>query len=226
MKTLLLSFCLSSCLIGAPLKEGAQGITNLEKSLQESVRRDWPEASRIQVTQINTRIKSPDKATLMNINPRPALGAISFELAWEEKGRPQKTFGTAIVKVEEPVAIAIKNLNPGDSLNEETIRFESREVSRFSKNGIFSNWSDVENRVARAFIRAGSPVNPTQVETPAEIHRGEMVDLFLESPHLTISARMKALDNGRTGQWIRVENQNSKRIVRAKVVEHGRVALK
>ncbi|NBT59401.1 flagella basal body P-ring formation protein FlgA, partial [bacterium] len=65
-----------------------------------------------------------------------------------------------------------------------------------------------------------------QTETPSEIKRGEMVDLMFENPQLSITARMRALESGRTGQWIRVENQNSKRVVRARVISSGRVALK
>ncbi|MFM8270680.1 MAG: flagellar basal body P-ring formation chaperone FlgA [Pseudomonadota bacterium] len=216
MKSLIFGMLLCRAVIGSPL----------EHSLRELIRQDWPQASRIEVNQINTRLKAPEKATVMSLNPHPALGAVSFELAWEEKGEPKQTFGTAIVKVEEPVAIATKNVNPGEDLTDENIGFESREVSRFSKNGIFTRASDLEDKVARAFIRAGSIINPTQVETPSEIRRGETVDLFFESGPVSITARMKALDSGRTGQWIRVENQNSKRIVRAKVVEQGRVALK
>lgn len=217
MKTFCLFLSLSSVLLGAP---------KLEQALREMAKRDWPRASRVEVSQINTRVKAPEKAALMSANPRPALGAVSFELAWDENGQPRKTFGTAIVKVEEPVAIATTNLNPGDVISEENVRFEPREVSRFLRNGIFTDANELENKVARTFIRAGSLVNPTQVETPAEIKRGEVVDLFFENGPLTITARMKALDMGRTGQWIRVENQNNKRIVRAKVVDQGRVALK
>ncbi|NBX77347.1 MAG: flagella basal body P-ring formation protein FlgA [Proteobacteria bacterium] len=226
MKRVIVSFFLGSFLCAAPAPTKSQMPSQLEKALHESARRDWPQATRIEVTQINTRIKAPEKAALMSMQPRPALGAVSFELAWEEKGEPKHTFGTAIVKVEEPVAITTKNVNPGEALDEEVIRFESREVSRFSKNGIFTQPSELENKIARTFIRSGSIVSPTQVETPSEIKRGEMVDLLFENRQLSITARMKALDNGRTGQWIRVENQNNKRVVRAKVIDQGRVALK
>jgi len=226
MKKVFVSFLFGSLLWAAPGPISSQGPSKLEQSIRESARRDWPNASRVEVSQINTRGKAPEKAALMSLQPRPALGAVSFELAWEEKGEPKSTFGTAIIRVEEPVAIATKNLNPGDPLDEEGIRFENREVSRFSKNGIFTQTHELENKIARTFIRSGSIVNPTQVETPSEIKRGEMVDLLFENTQLSIKARMKALDNGRTGQWIRVENQNNKRIVRAKVIDQGRVALK
>jgi len=216
----------STLLIGAPVPVGEKTVSKLGQAIESQARKDWPEASRIEVSQISTRGKAPEKAVLMRVHPRPALGAISFELAWEEKGEARQAFGTAIVKVEEPVAIASKNLNPGDLLDEESIRFESREVSRFTKNGIFTNWNELEGKVARTFIRIGSLVNPTQTETPSEIKRGEMVDLMFENPQLSITARMRALESGRTGQWIRVENQNSKRVVRARVISSGRVALK
>jgi len=226
MKKLFVSILTCSFAWGATGPITSPPTSKLEQMIQQSARRDWPNAARVEVTQIKPRTQAPEKATLMSLQPRPALGAVSFELAWEEKGEPKHTFGTAIVRVEEPVAIATKNLNSGDALDEEAVHFQNREVSRFSKNGIFTQASELENKIARTFIRQGSIVSPTQVETPAEIRRGDMVDLFFENSQLSITARMKALDHGRTGQWIRVENQNSKRVVRAKVIDQGRVALK
>ena len=70
------------------------------------------------------------------------------------------------------------------------------------------------------------PVHRVQTESPAEIRQGQMVDLIFNNNQLLISARMKALEHGRLGNWIRVENPNSKRVIRARVSAPGQVAIR
>jgi len=199
---------------------------SIERSIERNARMDWPNASRIEVLQISSKKEIPPGATLQNVFPRPALGAVSFEAHWQNREGAHRTFGTAIVKVYQPVAVAATALKPQDGLDESKLRFEEREISKFSQNGVFTDWEHLENKIAKTFVKAGSVLHVTQVETPAEIRQGQMVDLIFENSQIVISARMKALEHGRLGSWIRVENPNSRRVVRARVIAPGRVGIR
>ena len=198
----------------------------IEKLLEQNIRLDWPEATRIEVNQVSSKKVIPSQAILLQIHPRPAMGAISFEASWKSPEGPQRTFGTAVVRVYQPVAVARANLNPQEALDEVKIQFEEREISKFTQNGIFSHWEELEGKTAKTFIKAGMPVHRVQTESPAEIRQGQMVDLIFNNNQLLISARMKALEHGRLGNWIRVENPNSKRVIRARVSAPGQVAIR
>jgi len=217
---LFLSLIFNAIALSLPATEGG-----LEWQLRQAVKKDWVHSSRIEIVGFKLHKKVPDSAVLMGFQPRPLLGAVSFELAWEEKGIPQKTFGTAIIKVEQPVPIAIKDIQKGESFDAQNISWVSREISKFSQNSIVSDESLLDDKVAKGFIRSGTIVQKVLIETPAQIDRGDLIDLFLENPHLKITARMKALERGRTGDWIRVENEKTKRVVRGKVVGPGRVSI-
>lgn len=197
----------------------------LEQKLLETVRRDWPRATKTQVTNFKLHRPAPKNSVLISLQPRPLLGAVSFEVAWDKKGKNQKTFGSAIVMVETPVAVATRDIRPGEELSEGNMNWISKEVSRFSHNSSLSDPQEVEGKIARSFIRSGSNIQLSQIEAPVEIQRGQRVDLTFENSQLKISAKMKALERGRTGDWIRVENEKTKRVVRSKVVGPGRVSL-
>jgi flagella basal body P-ring formation protein FlgA len=180
----------------------------------------------VEVEQLSTREAAPDSAAIININPRMPIGSINFELVWEDKGVAHRTTGNAIVKVFRPVAVAKKILTNGEAFTEENTSFEEREITRFTQTGFHTNWEELRGKVARGYIRPDSLIGIQNSEKPVEILQGQMVDLRHVSSQMTISARMKALENGRFGNWIRVENPTSKKVVRARVTAPGQVELR
>ena len=220
---LLISFVvvLSLCARGA---ETPRSSGRLISSLRDACSTAWPEG-RVEVEQLSTREAAPDSAAIININPRMPIGSINFELVWEDKGVAHRTTGNAIVKVFRPVAVAKKILTNGEAFTEENTSFEEREITRFTQTGFHTNWEELRGKVARGYIRPDSLIGIQNSEKPVEILQGQMVDLRHVSSQMTISARMKALENGRFGNWIRVENPTSKKVVRARVTAPGQVEL-
>lgn len=198
---------------------------SLQKQLIEVVKRDWPLASSIEVKNFKLHKPAPKTAVLLSLRPRPLIGAVSFEVAWEKKGSSHKTFGSAIVMVRHPIATATRDIRRGEDISQDNMMWVPQDISRFSSQSVLTDPSELTGKIARAFIRSGSKIQTSQLETPAEINRGQRVDLVFENPQLKVTARMKALESGRTGEWIRVENEKTKRVVRSKVVGPGKVSL-
>jgi flagella basal body P-ring formation protein FlgA len=63
-----------------------------------------------------------------------------------------------------------------------------------------------------------APVKPAVV-----IKRNQNVVIRIERPLLMVTAIGKAMNDGRTGEYIRVRNLNSQRIILARVKEDGTV---
>ncbi len=63
-----------------------------------------------------------------------------------------------------------------------------------------------------------APVKPAVV-----IKRNQNVVIRIERPLLVVTAIGKAMNDGRTGEYIKVRNVNSQRIILAKVNEDGTV---
>lgn len=199
---------------------------SLKKNIESVCLKDWPDATRVEVESISTQESAPETAVLTDLNPRPTLGVVSFNLDWQEKGLPRKTRGTALVKVFQKIAVAKKNITHGDPFAEESVDFREMELSRFQRSGVFASWEELEGKVAKGFIRSGNVVTQNQVDRPVEIRHGQMVDLQLENNQVVITAKMKALEGGKSGQWIKVENPNSKRVLRARITGTGQVSLR
>ncbi|NBX92351.1 MAG: flagella basal body P-ring formation protein FlgA [Proteobacteria bacterium] len=216
---------LGSLAQGAYLKTSPPSPEHLQRLLKDACSREWPEA-RIEVTSVSTQDAAPKNAMIIQLNPTPPMGAVSFELAWNENGVGHRTLGNGVIKVFRPVAIASKNISHGEMFSDDNIQFEEREINRFTQTGFFTDWSDLKGKVARGFVRQDSLIGLINSEKPVEILQGQMVELRHASPQMVISARMKALENGRMGSWIRVENPASKKVVRARVTAPGQVELR
>jgi len=222
MKILVLLFVATLGFSGvAPLK-----LNRFEKTIQNMVLRDWPNAVRVEVKNLSTQEVAPETAAITQLHPRPSLGLVSFNLEWQEKGSSRLVRGTAQIRVFQKVAVASKNINHGDFLSEDSVDFKEMELNRFQRTGVFSSWEELDGKIAKGFLRSGNVITQNQVDRPVEIRHGQMVELQIEQGQVVITAKMKALESGRSGQWIRVENPTSKKVVRAKIVAMGQVALR
>ncbi|MFQ5635108.1 MAG: flagellar basal body P-ring formation chaperone FlgA, partial [Gammaproteobacteria bacterium] len=75
----------------------------------------------------------------------------------------------------------------------------------------------------RRDVRAGKPVTPGMLETPALVKRGQQVTLEARSGGMVVRMAGVAKADGIKGEVIAVENSNSQRVVHA-VVRTSRTA--
>lgn len=81
-------------------------------------------------------------------------------------------------------------------------------------------------KAAARGLRAGHPIFARDVERPVLVPKDSLVTLVLQSTHMRLTARGKALDQGSQGDVIRVVNEQSKQVVEGTVVAAGQVAIK
>ncbi len=119
-------------------------------------------------------------------------------------------------------AVAKVDITKGDVISPENIRIE-KAVSNIPEP---ANWKGPYGLVARRRIAANSEIRPGMaghLETAVIVKRNENVIIRIESPVLVITAIGRAKQNGRAGDYIRVQNVDSQRIITAKVNEDGTV---
>ena len=58
------------------------------------------------------------------------------------------------------------------------------------------------------------------------VAKGSLVTIFLQAPKMVLTAQGKALENGSDGDVIRISNTQSKNIVEAEIIGHGKVAVR
>ncbi|HZK91946.1 MAG TPA: flagellar basal body P-ring formation chaperone FlgA [Stellaceae bacterium] len=99
-------------------------------------------------------------------------------------------------------------------------------VDAFANNaGVVTDTHEVTGKILRVGLVAGSPILSPQLDLPIAVHRGQKVMLTLTDSEMTIKATALALEDGRVGDSISVQNAESQKTLRATVARDGGVEI-
>jgi flagellar basal body P-ring formation protein FlgA len=92
--------------------------------------------------------------------------------------------------------------------------------------GLITDPRQAEGKILRVGVMAGAPILSPLLELPISVHRGQRVMLTVTDPQMTIKTTATALDDGRIGDTITVENAASQKTLRATVARDGGVEIR
>lgn len=216
-----LIFTFSSRLSGAVSPRSS----HVEKLLQEIVHKEVPAATRVAFQSLHVPVEIPRHAEVVSFQPSPPIGFVMFECVWEEKGAIKRISGTANIKVYARVAVAKGPIHHGEAFSEINTAFEEREISTLKVSGFYSERAPLAAVRSRGYIAASSVIGLAQTEVPLLVTAGQIVQLYSEARNLRVTARVKALESGRLGQWIKVENPSSRKTLFGRVESSGVLSL-
>jgi flagella basal body P-ring formation protein FlgA len=121
--------------------------------------------------------------------------------------------------------VAAVNLAPETALNAADLT-RGRVDMLAHGGGLLTDPAEAAGKILRAGLPAGSPLLLAFLEAPVVVHRGQKVLLTVSDSTMTIRAPALALEDGRIGESIEVENPDSKKTMRATVVDDGSVEMK
>lgn len=120
--------------------------------------------------------------------------------------------------------LAATNLPPNTKLT--AAQLTRGRADAFAGNGgLITDPRQVEGKILRVGLVAGAPILSPQLDLPISVHRGQKVMLTLTDPEMTIKTTATALDDGRVGDTITVENTGSQKTLRATVARDGGVEI-
>ncbi len=159
-----------------------------------------------------------------------AAGGIRFNapttvvVAINVDGRPITSVSLRYtVKAYQQVVVAARNIAARETITADSVRLERRDVGRIS--GYLSDTDKVIGQTARQPISAGTPLSESVVNKPVVVKRGAGVNIVARTGEMTVSASGMALQDGREGEIIRVQNLVSKRVLNARVVNANTVEV-
>jgi len=120
--------------------------------------------------------------------------------------------------------VAATNLAPNTALTGSQLT-RGRADALAGTGGLITDQRQVEGKILRVGVTAGSPILSPQLDLPIAVHRGQRVMLTLNDPAMTIKTTATALDDGRVGDTITVENMDSQKTLRATVARDGGVEI-
>ena len=124
----------------------------------------------------------------------------------------------ATVRVSRPHTglYAAREIPRGRVLDAGDIREETRQTSLFEPESVAAA-GDAIGREARYTIRAGLPIAPQALTSPREVESGEIVKVQVESGQAQLKFNGRAMNAGRLGELVYVENLENGRRFRARV---------
>jgi flagellar basal body P-ring formation protein FlgA len=180
-------------------------------------------AVEVTVGAIDSRLRLPSCPTLQVILP-PTNAAVMT--ARVECDSPNWTIYVPVrLHAWIDAVVAAINLTPNTKLTADLLT--SARVDMFaSTGGLMTEATRAEGKILRVGLLAGAPVLSPFLEMPIVVHRGQRVLLTLTDPSMIIRATALALEDGRIGESIRVENPDTNKILQATVAGDGTVEIK
>ena len=182
----------------------------------------------IRFTSVRTRenIILPAGTITYTVKPsKPAIiGSSSFNILFAVDGRTV-TNRTVRGKLEvlAPVATAAVNIRRGSIITPDQVEMIRRDISKL--DGPYFTRDRVIGLQAQRTIRAGKPLDIMNVAPPPVIKKGELVEIVADRGPLRITTKGIAVMDGRPGDFIRVKNISSSKLIYGKVDAPGVVSV-
>lgn len=138
--------------------------------------------------------------------------------------RPWSIFITARFTLWQQVVMAAEPLARGTRISVSQLKL-GRAQTRGSGEDIYTRTDQVAGQRTKRAIGASQPVRASDLEPALLVRRGDLVILETSRGGVDIRVKAIALENGRKGDQIQVQNQQSKRELIAEVIDSGRVKI-
>jgi flagella basal body P-ring formation protein FlgA len=193
----------------------APAITKVENLIQSAVAKQFPAGSRVVVERVRLSHPLSAPVAVSQLLPEPSLGLVSYQV---RNGKNEEVTGTAFIRVFAKVAVAKGPMEHKEIFTIKNVSFEERELTAQSLRGFFLDLDSLADKRVRGYVRSGQVLGIQNTESPLAVESGESIELLTVRNGLSISARVRSIDSGKVGDLIRVENQTSKRMLRAKII--------
>lgn len=183
--------------------------------------------SHVTVNKIDNRLRLPqcDKPLTYRLHDK-SLRASNVTLRALCEGQITWSFYlTAKVAYEGPVLVAAMDIARYQTLSETDVKIENRRITNISGNHLSGKHLAVGQQTTRA-LRAGDTIKASNLSAPQVIAKGDHVTVTAVSDGISVSTAGTAMGNGRVGEQIRVQNNKTERVIKARVTAAGQVQVR
>ena len=157
------------------------------------------------------------------------LGMVHLDVAISVRGARQRSVPVCLeVKAYQKAAVCTRRVERGEALSEANVYFDRRPVQGL--NNYVPPGEGLLGKRARHPLQAGQVLTTQDVEVvapegPVLVKQREQIKLVARVGTLQVTAVGEALQDGRDGQWVRVRNVDSKKVVLGRVVGRSLVEV-
>ncbi len=129
------------------------------------------------------------------------------------------------VDLELPVVVAQRMISRGEALTRSAVAIEMRPAQQVRSNAV-SVIDDALGKAASRSLRSGQVLSTNHLTVPDAVRKGERVAIVSNSGRVQINTYGIALENGKVGEQIEVQNERSKRVIHPWVTGSGTVSTR
>lgn len=123
-----------------------------------------------------------------------------------------------------PVVVAARPLVRGEQLGAGDLKLATRDLGNLAY-GYLTAESQALGQIVMRQTSAGQVILPGMLAPPILVKRGQQVTLVSSAEGIEVSTEGVALASGARGQWVKVRNSRSHRIIDGVVAGPGRVSV-
>lgn len=159
-----------------------------------------------------------------SVHPKRSItGVVPVRVMLHEGDVRIRSFAvSALVSRSQRVLVTRHRVPARQTITSEDVVMEDRSSTRLPRDTV-SDPERVLGLRTRRTLAAGTLVRKSYLDQTPDVERGDPVKLFLKSGGLIIETSGRAEQDGVTGDWIRVRNHASRRIVIGRVGSDGAV---
>ena len=157
------------------------------------------------------------------LKSRNNIGRVNIRISCNEQN-PWSLYVPVDVDLFRPIVTTISPIGKGEVLSRYELEMREMDISQLN-GAYYTDMDEVLGMQAKRPIRADKPVIANYLEPPLLIKKGEQVQMTARSGGLVVKIAGVALMDGHKGQQISVRNNQSKRVVEARVSGPGQVAI-
>jgi flagella basal body P-ring formation protein FlgA len=166
----------------------------------------------------------PFNITISGLKNKYPKGNLNLKLTVSQGG---KTFSAPVlcfVSVVAPVVVSSQTIKRGEMLTKENCKLKNIDITNLAYMPI-TKLEDLENLISTRTILSGIVIHDKNTTKIPDIKKDDMVFLEIKRKNICISLAVRARENGVIGNKIWVENETSKKLLRALIIGKGKVKL-
>ncbi len=138
--------------------------------------------------------------------------------------QPWKLYIASEIRIYGQAISASSPIARGAVITETDISLAETQVNS-GRADIITRHDHVIGMIARRSIPAGQHLTSRVLKAPELVDRGDQVTIIAQGNAVAIKTQGTALSSGSLGQQISVRNNRSERVIRARVIDRGQVAI-
>lgn len=179
---------------------------------------------RVQLPDPRLRLNACDKELTVAADNLPGEGGrVTVELLCQGQAN-WRLHLAADVTLWADILVTRRALLRGHRIDSDDLGYQRLALSQVRK-GSLRDETEAIGQEARRNLAANQPLRLQDIQAPMVVKRGDLVQITASLGGLKVVTPATALNNGRLGEQIRVENNRSSRTLKARVVGEGQVEV-